>query len=108
GSQSSFSEGLLFFVAFCGLYGCFLLFFFAAEHRFPYPQVYSADKGWVTKRKSCGGPRWPKMAMVTKFPCLQHRHLLSKVLGFASGVRMFKSACKFCSFPRFQLLLRMP
>ena len=52
---------------------------------------YSAEKVWVTKRKSCGGPRCPKTAMVTRFPSLQHRHLLSSVLGGASGILIFKS-----------------
>ncbi|MCW4452756.1 hypothetical protein OK344_11115 [Kaistella sp. BT6-1-3] len=46
----------------------------------------------MTKRKSCGGPRCPKMAMVTKFPSLQHRHLLSSVLGVKFDISYFHTA----------------
>ncbi len=34
--------------------------------------------------------------------------LLSIIFGAASIFRTFKSDCRFCNFPRFQLLLRMP
>ena len=71
-----------------GFYGVLL----AVGHSFPYPQVYSAEKSWVTKRKSCGGPRCPKTAMVTRFPSLQHRHLLSSVLGVKLDIPHFHTA----------------
>ena len=53
---------------------------------------YFADSVWVTKRKSCGGPRCPKTAMVTRFPSLQHRHLLSSVLGVKLDIPYFHTA----------------
>ncbi|HQC05802.1 MAG TPA: hypothetical protein PK067_02145 [Kaistella chaponensis] len=51
---------------------------------------YFADEVGVTKRKSSGGPRCPKRAMVKRLSSLQHRHFLSNVLGFAFGIWIFK------------------
>src|SRR5690606_39990724 len=70
-------------------------------------KVYFAEKVWVTKRKSCGGPRCPKKAMVTRFPFLQQRHFLSIVWGIKTLRSTFKLSCKPWSFPRFQLLLKI-
>lgn len=70
----------------------FLRFFFAANTVSLTRKGYFADKGWVTKRKSCGGPRCPKTAMVTRFPSLQHRHLLSSVLGVKLDISYFHTA----------------
>ena len=71
-----------------GFYGVLL----AVEHNFLTRKGYSAEKGWVKKRKSCGGPRCPKTAMVTRFPSLQHRHLLSSVLGVKLDIPHFHTA----------------
>ena len=56
----------------------------------------------------CGGPRFPKTSMVTSVPVLQQGHLRNIVLMFVAGLTASTLCCKACSFPLFQLLLRIP
>jgi hypothetical protein len=55
-----------------------------------------------------GGPRLLKTFIVTSVPVLQQGHLRSLVFAGCNGRSIFKLACKDCSFPLFQLLLKMP
>ena len=101
-TQSSFLEELLFLGTEMWFFEAITGFFLVFKHKFPYPQNYFADIVENTPRNLSGGPLLPKIASVTRFPSLQHRHFLSNVLTTKTDFSTFKLACKSCNLPRFQ------
>src|SRR5690606_40088554 len=83
-------------------------YFFDWAQRCPYPNFYVLDTTLFTDKYFCGGPRWPKISMVMSVPVWQQGHFLSSVFTFDSGRFRQSVFCRVCSFPRFQLLLKIP
>ena len=89
---------------------CFFISSFLAlmAHTFPYPQCHTIEVWGDADKYIAGGPLLPKTSIVIKVPVLQQRHLRCLMIGVAEYFLTFNTCCSCCSFPRIQLLLRMP